>query len=61
MTALDMVYRKGHDLDDRTIRHELEGKSLPLHGYHQHRQGNRPPAQSQCKSNDPLRAQARAM
>src|SRR6188768_3987632 len=25
MTAVDMVNRKGHDLDDKIIRHELEG------------------------------------
>ena len=25
MTAVDMVKRKGNDLDDHTIRHELEG------------------------------------
>jgi carbon-monoxide dehydrogenase small subunit len=33
MTALDMVYRKGHDLDDRTIRHELEGNLCRCTGY----------------------------
>ena len=27
MAAIDMVNRKGHDLDDKTIRHELDGIS----------------------------------
>jgi carbon-monoxide dehydrogenase small subunit len=34
MTAVDMVYRKGHDLDDPTIRHELEGNLCRCTGYH---------------------------
>src|SRR3954469_20305577 len=34
MTAVDMVYRKGHDLDDHTIRHELEGNLCRCTGYH---------------------------
>ena len=34
MTAIDMVHRKGHDLDDRTIRHELEGNLCRCTGYH---------------------------
>jgi aerobic carbon-monoxide dehydrogenase small subunit len=34
MTAIDMVRRKGHDLDDRTIRHELEGNLCRCTGYH---------------------------
>ena len=33
MTALDMVYRTGHDLDARTIRHELEGNLCRCTGY----------------------------
>ena len=33
MTAPDMVYRTGHDLDDRTIRHELEGNLCRCTGY----------------------------
>ena len=34
MTAVDMVTRKGHDLDDHTIRHELEGNLCRCTGYH---------------------------
>jgi len=34
MTAVDMVNRKGHDLDDKTIRHELEGNICRCTGYH---------------------------
>jgi carbon-monoxide dehydrogenase small subunit len=34
MTAVDMVRRKGHDLDENTIRHELEGNICRCTGYH---------------------------
>ena len=34
LTAVDMVRRKGHDLDDRTIREELEGNICRCTGYH---------------------------
>ena len=34
MTAVDMVRRKGNDLDDKTIRHELEGNLCRCTGYH---------------------------
>ena len=34
MTAVDMVNRKGNDLDDKTIRHELEGNLCRCTGYH---------------------------
>ncbi len=34
MTAIDIVHRKGHDLDDRTIREELEGNLCRCTGYH---------------------------
>jgi carbon-monoxide dehydrogenase small subunit len=34
MSAIDMVNRKGHDLDDTTIRHELEGNLCRCTGYH---------------------------
>jgi carbon-monoxide dehydrogenase small subunit len=34
MTAVDMVRRKGHDLEDRTIREELEGNICRCTGYH---------------------------
>ena len=33
MTAVDMVHRKGHDLDDHTIREELEGNLCRCTGY----------------------------
>jgi carbon-monoxide dehydrogenase small subunit len=34
MAAVDIVNRKGHDLDDKTIRHELEGNICRCTGYH---------------------------
>jgi len=34
MTAVDMVRRKGNDLDDKTIRKELEGNLCRCTGYH---------------------------
>jgi carbon-monoxide dehydrogenase small subunit len=34
MTAVDIVRRKGFDLDDRTIREELEGSLCRCTGYH---------------------------
>ncbi len=34
MSALDIVRRKGHDLDDRTIREELDGNLCRCTGYH---------------------------
>ena len=34
MTAIDMVRRKGHDLDEQTIRHELDGNLCRCTGYH---------------------------
>jgi carbon-monoxide dehydrogenase small subunit len=34
MTAVDMVNRKGHSLDERTIREELEGNICRCTGYH---------------------------
>ena len=34
MTAIDLVRRKGHQLDERTIREELEGNICRCTGYH---------------------------
>ena len=34
MAAIDMVNRKGNDLDDKTIRHELDGNLCRCTGYH---------------------------
>jgi carbon-monoxide dehydrogenase small subunit len=34
MTAVDMVRRKGNNLEDRTIREELEGNICRCTGYH---------------------------
>ena len=34
MSALDMVRRKGHDLDERLVRGELEGNICRCTGYH---------------------------
>jgi len=34
MTAVDIVRRKGHDLDEHTIREELEGNLCRCTGYH---------------------------
>ena len=34
MTAIDMVGRLGNDLDEQTIRHELEGNICRCTGYH---------------------------
>ncbi len=33
MSAVDMVRRKGHDLDERLVRHELEGNICRCTGY----------------------------
>jgi carbon-monoxide dehydrogenase small subunit len=34
MTAVDLVKRKGNNLDDNTIREELEGNICRCTGYH---------------------------
>ena len=34
MSAIDIVNRKGHEIDDTTIRHELEGNLCRCTGYH---------------------------
>jgi len=34
MSSLDIVRRKGHDLDDHTIREELDGNLCRCTGYH---------------------------
>jgi carbon-monoxide dehydrogenase small subunit len=34
MSAVEMVWRKGSDLDEQTIRHELEGNLCRCTGYH---------------------------
>ena len=34
MTAVDMVNRLGHELDEQTIREELEGNICRCTGYH---------------------------
>ena len=34
MTAVDLVARKGHDLDEHVIREELEGNLCRCTGYH---------------------------
>jgi carbon-monoxide dehydrogenase small subunit len=34
MAAIDMVYRKGHKLDEETIREQLEGNLCRCTGYH---------------------------
>ena len=34
MAAVDMVYRKGSNMDEATIRHELEGNICRCTGYH---------------------------
>ena len=41
MAAVDIVNRKGTDLDEQTIRERARRQSLPLHGLPQHRQGDR--------------------
>jgi carbon-monoxide dehydrogenase small subunit len=34
MSALDIVRRKGNDLDERTVREQLEGNLCRCTGYH---------------------------
>src|SRR5512138_3468949 len=34
MSAVDIVWRKGNELDEKTIRHELEGNICRCTGYH---------------------------
>jgi aerobic carbon-monoxide dehydrogenase small subunit len=34
MSALDMVRRNGYDLDEQTVRHQLEGNICRCTGYH---------------------------
>ena len=34
MAAIDLVHRKGHDLDEHTIREELDGNLCRCTGYH---------------------------
>jgi carbon-monoxide dehydrogenase small subunit len=34
MASLDIVRRKGHDLDEQTIREELDGNLCRCTGYH---------------------------
>jgi carbon-monoxide dehydrogenase small subunit len=34
MSAVDMVHRKGNDLDERTVREQLEGNLCRCTGYH---------------------------
>jgi carbon-monoxide dehydrogenase small subunit len=34
MSAIDMVRRNGHELDEHTIRHQLEGNICRCTGYH---------------------------
>ena len=34
MSAVDIVRRKGNELDEKTIRHELEGNICRCTGYH---------------------------
>jgi carbon-monoxide dehydrogenase small subunit len=34
MSALEMIRRKGHDLDERTVREQLEGNLCRCTGYH---------------------------
>jgi carbon-monoxide dehydrogenase small subunit len=34
MSAVDIVRRMGHDLDEKTIRHQLEGNLCRCTGYH---------------------------
>ena len=39
MAVVDLVNRKGSNLDEATIRHEPRGQYLPLHRLPQHREG----------------------
>ena len=34
IAAVDMVHRLGHELDEKTIRHELDGNLCRCTGYH---------------------------
>ena len=59
MTAVDMVRRKGNDLDEHTIREELDGNHLPLHRLPQHRQGDRGRRQGHGQGRQPDAASGR--
>ena len=44
MTAVDLVNRKGNDLDEQDDPRGARGQHLPLHRLPQHREGDRAPA-----------------
>jgi len=50
MSAVDMVRRKGSDLDDKTIREELEGNICRCTGYHNIVKANHYGAEAMGKS-----------
>jgi carbon-monoxide dehydrogenase small subunit len=58
MTALDLVRRKGHELDDHTIREELEGNLCRCTGYHNIVKSIAAGARAMAPGGDPARQAA---
>ncbi len=54
MTAVDMVNRKGHDLDEHTVREELEGNICRCTGYHNIVKSVRPAARPWARAEPAL-------
>jgi aerobic carbon-monoxide dehydrogenase small subunit len=60
MTAVDMVNRLGHDLDERTIREELEGNICRCTGYHNIVKAIAAGAKAMAAPSEPAAAEASA-
>ena len=58
MAAVDMVSRRGHDLDEKTIREDLEGNICRCTGYHNIVKAIAAGAEAMGKGSAPLRQAA---